>query len=153
MGKKVATKGDKLKYDLYQSKGSFLINKKRKLAKHMRLHPNDLQSKEAKLVFTRKAPNNKLGWLTESIKKDVMVTVPYLSSKGNPINLKFPEQLETLTRTFGQAIPITRSSAMGFAQVAKFLRKAPYRLTLVPVKTKDNVDFQWKHIAVPFTKV
>lgn len=153
MTKKATFKGKK-QYGTYKSLSKFTINKKRKLERHLKKHPQDAQAVEAKsgITYSRKKPINKLGWLSESVKRFVMITIPYLNGKGDPIVVRHPEQLEKLYHTFGQAIAVTKSNAIAYAQTAKFMSKAPYQKQLVNVGKKGEVVWEWKHIHVPFVK-
>lgn len=52
-------------YTAYKATDRCTKNKARKMAAHLRAHPNDEQSAKAKAgSYTRKAPNNKGGWVT-----------------------------------------------------------------------------------------
>lgn len=58
------------KANTYQSSNRFALNRERKIARHLRKHPNDAQAQvalETKVSEpTRKAPKEKLGWLTSN---------------------------------------------------------------------------------------
>ena len=64
---------------LYGLKGNCEKNAKRKLEKHIKAHPNDLQSIQALkngVGRTRKTPTEALGWVKEDVKHALGSTVP-----------------------------------------------------------------------------
>ena len=63
----------------YGLKGNCEKNAKRKLEKHIKAHPNDLQSIQALkngVGRTRKTPTEALGWVKEDVKHALGSTVP-----------------------------------------------------------------------------
>ena len=71
--------GRKTKYTTYGLKGNCEKNAKRKLEKHIKAHPNDLQSIQALkngVGRTRKTPTEALGWVKEDVKHALGSTVP-----------------------------------------------------------------------------
>lgn len=72
-------KGTVGRYAIYQANNRTAINKKNRLAKHLKNHPNDEQAQQATsrgVGRTRKTPNERLGWLTESLKSAFGTTIP-----------------------------------------------------------------------------
>lgn len=71
MAKKGASVGQKARHSAYAAQDRAGKNKERKLIKHIKKHAADLQAQEALkngIKKTRKKPNSKNGWVTESIK-------------------------------------------------------------------------------------
>lgn len=116
----MAKKAKSPQYGTYQSKGSYTTNKKRKIEKHLKSHPNDNQSLQAlKNVgpYSRKKPTSKLGWINESV-RNASTYVPAVSSKGHTIGIRSPEHLAELKKTsMCQSVPLTREYATKLAQV------------------------------------
>lgn len=58
MAKKGSTKGKRERYDRYKMQGSYVKNKRAKINRHIKKHPNDAQSARAlnDIHYRRKAP-------------------------------------------------------------------------------------------------
>ena len=143
MGKKSGSAGSKLRFGAYKALDKRTANAKRRLARHLKKHPGDEQAEVAlKGVATRKfrtKPNNKGGWVTEKL-RSAMVYVPYLTAKGMPIALKFPEQLPTLLNSHSQSVPLIRSNVKGYAQMLRYTGKSPFHP--IPVLVSKKVKGQ-----------
>ena len=94
---------------------NFAKNRKARIEKHLKKHPNDSQAltalRENKQVSTRKASNEKLGWLKKS--------------PGVALHLRV----------------VTKQAAGVVARLFAFTRKQPFQQQLVPV----GGEFVWKH--------
>ena len=69
--KKGSTAGQKLRYTAYKAKDTVTKNAKRKLARHLKKHPNDAQGKtalEQGVGRTRKTPTARCGWVSDGLK-------------------------------------------------------------------------------------
>lgn len=122
----MAKKTKNPQYAVYQSKGNYAANKKAKIERHLKKHPEDKQSVQALSnvkLYSRKKPVNKLGWIKESLRAST-VYIPFVNGKGSVIGVRSPEQLENLKRlpNIAQAIPLTKESATKLAQIFAFTR-------------------------------
>lgn len=99
-------------------------NRIKRLLKHLKSHQNDIQTTEAleqnKTVSTRKASNNKLGWMSSNKEVD------------STIRSKLPGS-------------ITKQEATIYAKILKFTKKAPFHLLPVLVKTEEGIGYALKH--------
>lgn len=70
--------GKKAKHTSYSMLNKATINKQKRVAKHLRKHPNDVQSQGATKAtgHTRKKPTARLGWVKESLKATMSPTPP-----------------------------------------------------------------------------
>lgn len=101
-------------------------NRQARLLKHLKSHQNDAQAIEAlnanKTVSTRKASNEKLGWLTPKVNLEVDAFIR--------------------SRTNGS---ITKNHATKLAQVFKYTKKAPFHALAVLVPSGDSMDIVYKN--------
>lgn len=110
----------------YAAKGRFAINRKAKLERHLKKHPNDEQGVQAlranKTTSSRKKPISKLGWI------------------GNN---------ELGAKIRGRFIGgITKEFATKYAQVLRLCRKAQFQLTPVVVPGPNNTFVvEQKHLS------
>lgn len=152
MGKKSGSAGDKAKFSAYKTTNRVVVNAKRKIERHLKKHPEDAQAQAAlKNVATKKLrtkPNNKGGWVTESL-RSTMVYIPYLTGKGSPITLKAPEQVEAMLRLYGQGVALTKTNTKGYAQMLKFTKVSSFHQVPVvevkKVKGQEVATTVWKH--------
>lgn len=121
-------------YATYSAKGSFKANALRKIAKHLKKHPNDSQAatalKNVPAAPTRNSPNNKNGWVTESV-RGFMSHLPFLT----PLQGK----------TYATHVAATKSNLKAYALIRKFVKNNPFHPTLV-LNKKTN-DYEWKHVS------
>ena len=140
--------GRKAKFTSYAMKGNFSKNAKRKLAKHLKAHPNDQQAVTALAgVASRKIrtkPVAKLGWVKESLRA-AMAFVPYLNSKGQVIVIKSVEHFSQVANTYSQPIPVTRSAAKAYARIKKKKKVAPFRKVATFVHKGGEVALEYVH--------
>lgn len=138
----------KARYSAYASKGNFTKNAKRKLARHLRKHPEDQQAVVALAgVNSRKIrtkPTAKLGWVKESL-RSAMAFVPYLNSKGQVIVIKSVEHFNQVSTTYAQSIPVTRQSAKQYAQLKRFEKVSPFHKAASFVHKNDKVVIEFTH--------
>lgn len=154
MAKKSGSAADKARATAYKALDKRTLNAKIRLARHLKKHPEDEQAQAALAgAGSRKfrtKPNSKGGWVTEKL-RNAMLYVPYLTAKGMPIGLRFPEQLGSFLNSHGQSVPLTRTNTKAYAQLVRYQGKAPFHLTPVTVvkKTKDGeeVSLELKHIS------
>lgn len=101
-------------------------NRQARLLKHLKNHANDQQAVEAlnanKTVSTRKAPNEKLGWLSPKVNKDVDA---FIRSKSNG--------------------SITKDHAVKLAKVFKLTRKATFHALAVLIPSGESMDIVYKN--------
>lgn len=74
MANKKTSAGKNAQYTAYKAKDSAAKNKMRKLAKHLKKHPNDAQGFEAQsrgVGYKRKNPVAKNGWVSEEVRNFV----------------------------------------------------------------------------------
>lgn len=99
-------------------------NRLKRLLKHLKKHPNDINATEAletnKTVSTRKASNNKLGWMSSNKEVDTYVRSKFVGS-------------------------ITKHTAIAHANILKFTKVAPYHLLAVLTKTEEGIGYALKH--------
>lgn len=130
----MAKKLKSISYATYNAKGSFKANALRKIAKHLKKHPNDSQAstalKNVPASPTRKSPNNKNGWVTESV-RGFMSHLPFLT----PLQGK----------TYATHVAATKSNLKAYALIRKFVKNNPFHTTLV-VDKKTN-EYSWKHVS------
>lgn len=69
MSKKASYKGKKL-FATYKTKGSFIANRKIKIERHLKAHPEDTVAQAAIKApgAYRKAPESKGGWIKDDVK-------------------------------------------------------------------------------------
>lgn len=118
----MAKKATNPSYATYQSKGSYTKNKKAKIERHLKKHPNDEQSAASLKnvgLYSRKKPNNKLGWINDSIRSKA-VYVPALNGKGNSINIRSYDQYVTILETapgLTHTIALTKENAQALSHL------------------------------------
>lgn len=99
-------------------------NRLKRLLKHLKKHPNDINSTEAleanKTVSTRKSSNAKLGWMSSNKEVDSQIRTKFVGS-------------------------ITKSAAVAHAKNIKFMKAAPFHLLATLVKTAEGIGFAYKH--------
>ena len=117
----------------YKALGKTATNKKRKLQRHLKKHPNDSQGQEALrtgVKRTRKTPNAKNGWVTEGIRNFVknysiafaFQTISYkeLATMGKD-NYQKVAQVLKLSRTVAKHPPVYKKGKIHPFYVNKFL--------------------------------
>lgn len=124
MAKKGSNPGAKAQYAAYKAKGSATKNKARKLAKHLKKHPNDAQAQEVVRTgvvgHKRKNPTAKNGWVTEGVRDYVK---------------KYTLAFDDFTLTYKELPTIGRYNSMKVAQILRLSRKAA---NLPPVFVHKN---------------
>lgn len=152
MGKKSGSAGSKLRFTAYKSLDKRTTNAKLRLMRHLKKHPGDAQAEDAlKNVGSRTfrtAPKTKGGWVTDTL-RSAMLYIPYLTGKGTPIALKFPEQIPSLLHSHSQSIPLTRENVKGFAGALRYSKNAPFMKVPVierkKVKGEEVLELVVKH--------
>ena len=79
MSKLKPSKAKTARHDLYKAKGKALSNKKLKVLRHLKSHPNDSQAETALksgLSAIRTKPTARLGWVKEELKAYLHPTTP-----------------------------------------------------------------------------
>ena len=117
----------------YKVLGKTATNKKRKLQRHLKNHPNDSQGQEALrkgVGRTRKTPNAKNGWVTEGVRNFVknytiafaFQTISYkeLATMGSE-NYKKVAQVLKFSRKVAQQPPLYKKGKVHPFYVNKFL--------------------------------
>lgn len=138
-------KTSKAQYGAYQAKSSYSVNKKRKLARHLKNHPNDTQAASALKdvrLYVRKKSNNKLGWVSETIKAS-LAFIPQYTPKGHMIGVRKPEDEAELLKRFGQSVPMTKSFVQGFARILSDSHTIMFQQTYV---YDDEKQLTLKHV-------
>jgi len=114
------------RYDAYKLSNRRAANKARKIAKHVKKHPNDAMAAQAinaaKGAKFRSKPNKKLGWVTETVKARYAGTYPKVTLGG----IALPSV----------ATSLTRQNAVDYAQVLK-LESRVHMSYVLDTKGKD----------------
>lgn len=86
--KKAGSQGDKIRYTRYKAEGRYEKNKKRKVAKHIKNHPNDEAAKNSLkggYSYSRKAPKTRTVFYSRPW-KDFASTLKKVSSSAKNID-------------------------------------------------------------------
>ena len=82
MSKKKTSTGKKGRYTSYKVSNRLVTNATKKLERHLRKHPNDVQNTTALRSVTskkhRSTPNKKLGWVTPAVAELATASSPHL---------------------------------------------------------------------------
>lgn len=133
-------------YAKYVATGAYAKNKAAKLQRHLKKHPEDSQAKDAiKNIksYSRKKPENKLGWVKDTLKASLSF-IPQYTTKGNLIIVrKDATNVDSLFSKFGQSATITKDYITSLAQYVKRSNTIMFQPTLVV----ENEKLVWKHVA------
>lgn len=124
MAKKGSNAGAKARYAAYKAKNSATTNKARKLAAHLKKHPNDTQAADASknpVGYRRKNPVAKNGWVTEGVRDYVK---------------RYSLVFHTFTVSYKELATMGKDNSMKVAKAIKLSKKAA---NLPPVFVKGKV--------------
>lgn len=99
-------------------------NRLKRLLKHLKLHPEDMQAKAAldenKTVSTRKASNSKLGWMSSDKSLDSTLRSKFVGT-------------------------VTKEAAMAHARFIRFMKKAQFHMMPVLTSVEGKPSLVFKH--------
>lgn len=112
MAKNKSSAGKKAQATAYKMQDRAAKNKMRKLAKHLKKHPNDIQGKEAHtkgVGYNRKNPIAKNGWVSEEVRNFVK---------------NYTLAFHKFTLTYKELSTMGRENSMQTARAIKLIKKA-----------------------------